>query len=377
MNIKEASIFLNVSISTLRRWDKEGVLKPVRSEGGHRRYNIKDLEKVKYNKLRDKFNVGFLEVKDLNVQGFHHTLINGFIGSGKTDMAKKIFAKNINNDKLGYCIVKGEEWDDVIDPNHYNIISIDKASYIKILEIPLYTDMKDWINHLLNAFKDTINPSIECIEILNSALHTYYNSNLTSTKELLLIFIEDALKLKISYNEVKDVLDVLKTLVDKEEKSQEACKINNVLDFNKTTFVKLYDDSFETLITFKILSEYFMSKIIKENTRNYFILQDATTYTGYNNFIHMWHIGRSCNTEMIMTITNINNLNMQILCNCRLVIFMKNHMNFQEKLFDIIANREKREMMKHMIDNIYLGEGIINMNSFDLNMENKDLWILQ
>ena len=45
LNIKETCALLNVSASTLRRWDKEGVLTPVRTSGKHRRYRIQDINR--------------------------------------------------------------------------------------------------------------------------------------------------------------------------------------------------------------------------------------------------------------------------------------------------------------------------------------------
>ena len=45
LSIKKAADFIGVEAATLRRWEKEGVLKPTRTKGGHRRYVISDLEK--------------------------------------------------------------------------------------------------------------------------------------------------------------------------------------------------------------------------------------------------------------------------------------------------------------------------------------------
>jgi putative resolvase len=44
LNIKEASEYLNVHPDTLRRWDKEGKLIPVKTDGGHRRYQQEVLD---------------------------------------------------------------------------------------------------------------------------------------------------------------------------------------------------------------------------------------------------------------------------------------------------------------------------------------------
>lgn len=45
-NIEEASKFLSVSKSTLRRWEKEGKIKSYRTPGNHRRYLEEDLKKL-------------------------------------------------------------------------------------------------------------------------------------------------------------------------------------------------------------------------------------------------------------------------------------------------------------------------------------------
>lgn len=44
LNLKETMKFLSVSSSTLRKWDKDGVLIPIRTSGGHRRYDIRTLQ---------------------------------------------------------------------------------------------------------------------------------------------------------------------------------------------------------------------------------------------------------------------------------------------------------------------------------------------
>src|SRR5258708_18742619 len=47
LTIQEAAKYLKVSTKTLRRWDSAGVISPVRTTGGHRRYNISDLNNLK------------------------------------------------------------------------------------------------------------------------------------------------------------------------------------------------------------------------------------------------------------------------------------------------------------------------------------------
>ena len=46
LNIEEASKFISVSKTTLRRWEKEGRIKPYRTPGGHRRYEEQELLKI-------------------------------------------------------------------------------------------------------------------------------------------------------------------------------------------------------------------------------------------------------------------------------------------------------------------------------------------
>ena len=45
LTIKETAEILKVSLPTLRRWDSEGVLTPVRTSGRHRRYKMSDIKK--------------------------------------------------------------------------------------------------------------------------------------------------------------------------------------------------------------------------------------------------------------------------------------------------------------------------------------------
>lgn len=44
ITIQEASKILGVTPKTLRIWEKDGKIKSYKTEGGHRRYNLQDLE---------------------------------------------------------------------------------------------------------------------------------------------------------------------------------------------------------------------------------------------------------------------------------------------------------------------------------------------
>ena len=52
LTISKAAKQLGVSINTLRRWDKEGLLIPEKTPKGHRRYDEEEL-KIFYKKLSD------------------------------------------------------------------------------------------------------------------------------------------------------------------------------------------------------------------------------------------------------------------------------------------------------------------------------------
>ena len=49
LRAKEAAMYLGISVLTLRRMEKSGVLSPYRTLGGHRRYSIEMLEEYLEN----------------------------------------------------------------------------------------------------------------------------------------------------------------------------------------------------------------------------------------------------------------------------------------------------------------------------------------
>ena len=49
LSLKETEKLLNVSKSTLQRWDNSRKLKAIRTEGGHRRYKQSDIDKILKN----------------------------------------------------------------------------------------------------------------------------------------------------------------------------------------------------------------------------------------------------------------------------------------------------------------------------------------
>ena len=45
LTIKEVAELVKAHPNTLRRWEKEGVLKPIKTPGGHRRYRLSEIER--------------------------------------------------------------------------------------------------------------------------------------------------------------------------------------------------------------------------------------------------------------------------------------------------------------------------------------------
>jgi len=52
LRARDAAAYLGVSLVTLRRMEKQGVLAPYRTPGGHRRYSIEMLEEYLENSRR-------------------------------------------------------------------------------------------------------------------------------------------------------------------------------------------------------------------------------------------------------------------------------------------------------------------------------------
>ena len=48
VSISQAAKILDVSIDTVRRWDKQGILKSTRPDGKNRYFAVKDLENIKF-----------------------------------------------------------------------------------------------------------------------------------------------------------------------------------------------------------------------------------------------------------------------------------------------------------------------------------------
>lgn len=86
-SIKEAADSLGVSVSTLRRWEKEGKITSTKTSGGHRRYTIEDLSSSKRSKSKlTRITIGYCRVSSADQ---------------KEDLRRQV--DNVSQ----YCIAKG------------------------------------------------------------------------------------------------------------------------------------------------------------------------------------------------------------------------------------------------------------------------------
>ena len=75
ITISEASRALDVSIDTLRRWDKSGIIHPIRLDGKNRYFSIKEIERLKQNKplsiseAAEKFGISISTLRRVEKKG--------------------------------------------------------------------------------------------------------------------------------------------------------------------------------------------------------------------------------------------------------------------------------------------------------------------
>ena len=95
LSIKEASEFLGVSIDTLRRWERTGKITSLRTEGGHRRYEKKELIKFKKDdSLEHRITIAYCRVSS---------------SDQKEDLQRQI--ENVSQ----YCIANGYQFQVISD----------------------------------------------------------------------------------------------------------------------------------------------------------------------------------------------------------------------------------------------------------------------
>ena len=175
LTLKETGTLLNVSKSTLQRWDKEGKLIAVRTEGGHRRYKLSDIENIigKEQTVRDNNDIivatyARCSTQDQKAHGdidrqssriFEYCTKRNYkveyiikdMGSGLNDK-RKGFMKLCNlvvNRKINKVVI---EHKDRLTRFQYNLIEFFFQSYgveIELLDKKDYTEQEELVNDMM------------------------------------------------------------------------------------------------------------------------------------------------------------------------------------------------------------------------------------
>jgi excisionase family DNA binding protein len=117
---KVASEVLGVSTETLKNWEKEGKIKSVKTEGGHRRYLMADISRLTRN-------------QETNFYVFEHNNCLIFVPKSLGDLAKKKYMREATLDV---------DWVDLYLPEDGKIptpllcVSVDNPDYYKVVKYP-------------------------------------------------------------------------------------------------------------------------------------------------------------------------------------------------------------------------------------------------
>ena len=176
LTLQEAKSILNVSKSTLQRWDNNGKLVALRTEGGHRRYKLSDIENILgiiNNKEEDNKEIivatyarcstpdqkahGDIERQSMRLFEYctkHKYKVEHIIkdmGSGLNDK-RKGFTELCNlvvNKKINKVII---EHKDRLTRFQYNLIEFFFNSYgveIELLDKKEYTEQEELVNDMM------------------------------------------------------------------------------------------------------------------------------------------------------------------------------------------------------------------------------------
>lgn len=176
LTLKETGKLLNVSKQTLQRWDNGGKLIAIRTEGGHRRYKLSDIEKIlgeSNNVSEEKSEIivatyARCSTPDQKAHGdidrqsnriFEYCTKKGYkvehvikdMGSGLNDK-RKGFTKLCNlvvNKKINKVII---EHKDRLTRFQYNLIEFFFNSYgveIELLDKKEYTEQEELVNDMM------------------------------------------------------------------------------------------------------------------------------------------------------------------------------------------------------------------------------------
>lgn len=177
LTLKETETLLNVSKSTLQRWDKSGKLKALRTEGGHRRYkeseilNLIGIEETdgedKQNSVivatyarcstSDQKSHGDIDRQSERLVEYsvkHKYKIEHIIkdmGSGLNDKRKGFvkLCKLVIDKKINKIII---EHKDRLTRFHYNLIEMFFNSYgveIELVDKKEYTEQEELVNDMM------------------------------------------------------------------------------------------------------------------------------------------------------------------------------------------------------------------------------------
>ena len=169
LSIKEASEFLGVSMDTLRRWERTGKITSFRTEGGHRRYEKKDLIKFKKDdSVEPRITIAYCRVSS---------------SDQKEDLQGQI--QNVSQ----YCIANGYQFQVISDLG--SGLNYNKKGLRELMELIC----SNQIERIVVNYKDRlIRFGFELIEQLCSIYHVRIEViNLTEDKTYEEELVEDVL----------------------------------------------------------------------------------------------------------------------------------------------------------------------------------------
>ena len=171
LSIKEASEFLGVSMDTLRRWERTGKITSFRTEGGHRRYEKKDLIKFKKDdSVEPRITIAYCRVSS---------------SDQKEDLQRQI--QNVSQ----YCIANGYQFQVISDLG--SGLNYNKKGLRELMELIC----SNQIERIVVNYKDRlIRFGFELIEQLCSIYHVRIEViNLTEDKTYEEELVEDVLSI--------------------------------------------------------------------------------------------------------------------------------------------------------------------------------------
>ncbi|MHA1818910.1 MAG: IS607 family transposase [Promethearchaeota archaeon] len=161
LNISQAAQYLGVSPVTLRRWDKNGILKPHRTPGNHRRYSIQQLRAVYSGKLGEGEDGTSPEIEEgnrVNCNALDEIKTQSNVGE-KEECPKEV-SDYYNRNAAVYCRVSTGAQRMKGDLERQIDTAVKYAKAMGYRKIKIYKDVasglnstRDGLNRMLNAAK--------------------------------------------------------------------------------------------------------------------------------------------------------------------------------------------------------------------------------